>query len=186
MPISIRGRRSRQEGWAADIGKEVAPSLRQKLANNTSLWIICLIAILASCGALIVISGIRAPQDVRSIKPLIPGDTSIGNYTDEAHQEFVRKIQSMEKKRGVIVDAEFLSDNEFKITVPSGVASDEVAYLSRFAALGIKRHFKIGAIVYAYSRDTKHPDNVTLAATTQWSNQEMNFLTKLERSMDQN
>jgi hypothetical protein len=117
------------------------------------------------------------------INKMRPGTEARGYYKDEAHQAFVERFIAMERKRGVSIRAEFIANDEFNVTVPGDVAFDEIAYMSRFAALGIKRRFGNGAVVYAYSHNSKSPQP-RLTATTQWSAKEGNFLTKTERAME--
>lgn len=183
MPITIRGSRNRTEGWAVDVEPEAKTvSQRERLASNTPLWVISTIIVLFVCVGMIAVTGSKSPNDSKLLKSLVPGDTAKGNYLDEDHQNFISQIKGMEKKRGVDVQAEFMSDGEVKIVVASDVGYDEIAYMSRFTALGVKRIFGNGAAIYAYRKDSKVSGKLNLTATTRWSDRENNFLTKPERS----
>jgi hypothetical protein len=156
-----RSKRKQIKGWALDI-EDNGPygGFRERLASSSKLWTTCMVLLLASVVLVIVRSG-NVGQSIAS-GDLI--ESPVGVYTDDLHKDFVRQLKETWEARGVPnLKAEFLSDRTLRITIPDDLGRDEIAYLSRFAAIGIWRRFGVSPTVWTYIRGNSKP-----TATATW------------------
>lgn len=151
-------------------------SMRERLAANNKLWAACLIAVLAA--SVILISSTNGGPGELPARDL--REDPVGVYTDSDHREFVAGFRKMALKRGVDVEAKFLSDKTFKLVLPCDVSSDEISFLSRSAAVGIWRLFKASPVIWTYLEDNNRPEPV-LVARTSWSRARNDFIVRFER-----
>lgn len=157
-----RRRRKQTKGWALDI-EDNGPygGFRERLASSSKLWAACLILVFACVIAMYLY--------LRSggVDPYVPPkhllENPVGSCRDAPHQEFTDRLVKSWKARGVELQAKFVSDRAFRITVSHDLGQDETAFLSRFAAEGIWMRFKVNPKVRIYVADSLAP-----VATTTW------------------
>lgn len=148
------------------------------MAASTKLWIVCAVLVVGLVFVLLI-SSMRPATKLIAEEPV---DNPVGVYTDSNHKDFVISFKKLARKRGLHIEASFLSDKTFKIVMPCDVEIDEVSFLSRSAATGIFRHFGVSPIIRTYTEDNDNP-TPKLVATTAWSSNLGDFRVKFEAPM---
>lgn len=142
-------RRRRVEGWAVDVAETNADvgrsTLRQRLAENNRLWIVCTIVVVIGSLYLAFTGG--STEDAT-------GSSIIGraqdNYDDAEHREFEASIPTKRHFKGSVVEAHFVDRETFRVTLKNGTTTDEVAYVARIVGTQIARKFNYRPVVLAY------------------------------------
>ena len=175
-----RFKKRNAEGWALDIDEfEIGHGLRERLASNDKLWIICFLAIIFLAVVFIVRTIGTSPE--MPAQELI--EKPRGIYTDSDHQQLIKGLIDIAENRGVnISDARFISNRNLTIVVPGDVDGDNISFISRTAAVQIWKRFKVSAIVKTYTEDIAN-STTKLAATTQWNRKNNNFVTTFHASL---
>ena len=175
----FRRRKEEVKAWALD--EENVPGvggLRERLGANNKLWIAFLVLVIVF-SAVLVANSVSTPM-MPQIKEL--EEDPIGVYTDSDHRKFADSFEKMARKRGLQVEARFISDRTFKLVVPCDIAHDELTYLSKAAASGIYRQFKVSPVVWTYTEDVNKAAP-RLIARTEWSSDRGDFIVRFERAM---
>lgn len=152
--------------------------LRERIASNNILWVVFLFIIVGVTG--IVIARSIGTQEKATTQKLV--EDPIGVYTDSMHEEFADQLVKMAGRRGVKIEASFVSDRTFKIIMPCDIGGDELSFLSRYAATGIWRKFKVNPTIWTYTEDVSSPAP-KLSARTAWSAERRGFVVTFERPM---
>jgi hypothetical protein len=167
------------KGWALDAAEDDGyGGLRERLAASNKLWWASLIVIIAL--AVIFISRSITSDRNPAVDNIV--EDPVGVYTDGAHHDFAFAFAKLARRRGVAVEARFLSDRAFRFVMPCDASGDEIAFLSRAAATGIWRRFKVSPVIWAYIEDNKSP-TPKLTAKTAWSPELGDFVVRFERAI---
>ena len=158
--------------------------LREKLANNNKLWLVCLLVLVVA-----TVYYTQRQEKSYSRTPIATvklGKTAKGTYNDAEHVKLAEDIVKMARKRGLIMTAQFVDTSHFNMIVPKDTATDELSYLSRFVATAIYRRFGNVSIIYVYAENKGEPNgkDPQPVAVTRWSERERNFLVRLQRSTE--
>ena len=175
-----RYNKRKAEGWALDIDEfENGHGLRERLAASNRLWIFCFLVIICLAVAFIVRTIGTSPE----IPPRELIEKPRGVYTDSEHRQLIKDLMDIAAKRGVnIADARFVSNRNLMIVMPGDVGGDDIAFLSRTAAVQIWQRFGVGAIIKTYTEDITN-STTKLAAITQWNRRKNNFVTTFQSSL---
>lgn len=153
-------------------------TLRERISTSNTIWITLLVLIIA----ITIISIFLSLRTSETVNEVSLEEDPIGVYTDSDHRDFAKQLVDMAEKRGVTIEAHFISDKAFKIVVPCDISSDELSYISRYAAMGIWRRFRVSPTVWTYIEDISSP-NPRLTAQTRWSSERGEFIVSFERSL---
>ncbi|MEN6371263.1 MAG: hypothetical protein ABFD64_04540 [Armatimonadota bacterium] len=151
--------------------------IRERLGSNSRLWLVAFLVIV--CAGVVFITRSSSAPKAGKVEKLV--ENPIGHYQDLMHRGFEKRILKIARGRGEEVEARFLSDKTFKLVVPCDISSNEVDYLSRAAATGIWRRFRVSPLVYTYTENV-NGSNPKLVSRTAWSEDIGDFVVKYNRS----
>lgn len=151
-------KRKESEGWAIDVDKAEPDgrdgSLRQRFADSDKLWAGSLIAVVVVVFGMYAAIKFAKPLQPRNARPSMSADAL--DYTNAAHQKFARKIVA--RKVGdiagntLIIDAEFIGKDKFRIVVRGEISADEIDAVSTMTARKIEHDFGVRPVVQVYRR----------------------------------
>jgi hypothetical protein len=168
------------EGWALDATDVKENRLREKLANNTKLWIVCLVIFVGA--TLHYAQQLQKSNAQNTVATVQTGGVAKGTNDDVDHAKLADDMVKMAAKRGMHMTAHFVDVDTFEMSVPMDTAGDELAFMARFSATAIYKRFGNVATVYVYGSKNGKPSSDPMAITS-WSDREKNFITKFNRSL---
>ncbi|MCX8053674.1 MAG: hypothetical protein N3B12_07680 [Armatimonadetes bacterium] len=175
----LRLKRPRKvEGWALDVSETDTQlgrsTLWQRLADNNKVWIACLVGVVLLTFGLIKFSNREpVPKENYFVKP---AGGRAGSPNDAAHKEFADRFVREQKGRLAVLDARFVSVDNFRITVSYRMSRDDAEFLAKLAGLKIVRRFRYRPVVQVYSKGfTGQP---VLVATAHWETKKYGFVVK--------
>lgn len=177
--MRLRLNTKKTEGWNLDGNRPgLVRGIRERLGDNTKLWAVCLVIVLALGVFLLVVTS--GQESFTKVKLDRSPHTEEGPYLDDAHNEFVKKFDSWFDDRGVKTESRFRNAGEFEVIVPADTVGDDIDQASRWAAVGILRAFHNSPIVYVYIRDPYDPSKLKHATTTDWNVDKSDFVVNQE------
>lgn len=157
--------------------------LREKLGNNTKLWFLCFVVLVAA--TIYYSIAVHSSYSSAPISTVELGGVAKGTHDDAAHSALTDDVTKLASKRGVAMTTRFVDVNTLELIVPSDTAADEISFLSRFAATATYRKFGNVPVVYVYTKNSlDSSEEIRLTAITRWSERERNFLAKFQRSIE--
>lgn len=176
--MARKSNRRLTKGW--DVDEEIdtgVVGLRERLGASSKLWASAAVVIIGLAALLIAGSlGDRGSQPALDLR-----ENPIGVYTDGEHRKFEADFASLARRRGVPAYVRFTSDKMFRLSMPCDVTNDEIAFLSKSAALGIWRRFHVSPVVQTYVEDN-HSSTPKLAAKTSWLKERNDFVVRFEQA----
>ena len=165
------------DGWAENVqdmkGDPTILTFRQRLAENTRLWFVCL-AIVLVIATVVGISSI--PQDKEHhFKKKSVSASPVGTFDDSEHSAFARKLASDFRYSSSVLEARFVAAGTFEIVMTGSSGRDEIETVSKMAGLRIKRRFGENVVVLTYVDDASSHKR-THVADTMWDDEEAGFV----------
>lgn len=154
-------RRRRVEGWTVEVS-EYGPeadkiSLRQRLAENSKLWIISLAAII-----LFTLFFVRHSNIIPSTSDSYPDRLkACDTFYDDAHKQFADNLKN-DKSYGInFKSVSFVAPGDLQVVVPGDVSSDDVEYMASMTGAKAMHLLKDRITVSVYYRNaSSSPDAV--------------------------
>lgn len=175
-------RRKQLEGWAIDVSEDgrdqFSRGLRQRLADNNKLWLVCAVVILAV--AVMLVAQARHGGDVTARYVKNPKWPPAGAQASEQHIAFSEEFRKEKSVAGKVKDARFIGQRRFKVVVPAEVSTDDMHYIAKMAARKILLRFKHLSTVELYVQSAA-AGKQDLAATTRWDAEKYGFVVKVHK-----
>lgn len=160
-------RHQKVEGWAVEVADQDAvgssSGIRQRLADNNKLWILCFVVILGLSLVFIRDANRSNQVEKQNYLPVANADS----YDPGAYADFAAKFaKDPDYKETLLQTPEFTGPDRFRLLVPGDVSRDEIEYVSRMAASSISHQFKHRVTVQVYMQ--RASGSKKLVAYTTW------------------
>ncbi len=164
------------EGWNVESGSAMrngAAPLFERVSSNVKVWAFFALGTVVLC-ALLVWSAFKIDKAYSTIQPRQIKER-IGTYDDADHKEFLRTLVKRQKRQGLLITAQYLSEEEILITVPPDTASDDIQFLIRYAGIGSMNRFGMVPIVTVKTSSSPNGIADKLVATGTWSERDNDY-----------
>lgn len=173
------------EGWsdsAAETGRLAA--LRESFRNSTRAWLVSFIGVvlIGVCATVVTLKN----EEMQTVKVPPPHHNELGVYQDEAHRRFITDFNAVMVRRGVKTDFVFQNSGRIKIVVSNDVSSDDIVFLSSWAARAVNTRFHTAPYVYVFTRDNATPPHEKQVAITQWVKNRNDFVVSVGTAQNPN
>jgi hypothetical protein len=161
-------RRRRVEGWAVDVagsdGEMEQQGLVRRVADNSKIWLLCLVGIVLLTGVFVKYSTFTIGGNAAAPEPL----QAPSEFRDRIrYTQFAEEFSTDKRFAESVEEARFLSPGRFRLVVASGVSADEIDYVAKMAAERVRYVFQHRTVVQVYKRDITGSSS-TLVATARW------------------
>lgn len=160
-------RRKKVEGWAQDVNDldrgGSSRSLRQRLAENNKLWLVCFLVVLGL--SVYFIRDASVSNQVNKEAPLPIAD--VGSYNPDDYADFAAKFAEDSDYSGILLKTpEFNGPDKLRLLVPGDASRDDIEYVAKMAARLISHKFSHRVVVQVYMKRAN--GSQTLVAHTMW------------------